>query len=88
MSIDKGLLDILCCPVTKTPVKPLAKDKLDILNRAIREGGIKLRDGSAVEAPLEEGLITQDGKTIYRVSDGIPIMLEDQGIAANQVPGW
>lgn len=88
MSIDKGLLDILCCPVTKTPVKPLTKDKLDILNRAIEQGGIKLRDGSVVEAPLEEGLITQDGKTIYRVSDGIPIMLEDQAIAANQVSGW
>ena len=88
MSIDKGLLDILCCPVTKTPVKPLNKDKLDILNRAIKQGGISLRDGSAVEEPLEDGLITQDGKTIYRISDGIPIMLEDQGIAANQVPGW
>lgn len=88
MSIDKGLLDILCCPVTKTPVKPLAKDKLDILNRAIEQGEIKLRDGSVADAPLEEALITQDGKTIYRVSDGIPIMLEDQGIAANQVPGW
>ena len=88
MSIDKGLLEILCCPVTKSPVKPLTKDKLDILNRAIEEGGIKLRDGSPVDAPLEEGLITQDSKTIYRVNDGTPIMLEDQGIAANQVPGW
>lgn len=88
MSIDKGLLDILCCPVTKTPVKPLGKDKLDILNRAIEQGGIKLRDGTAVDTPLEEALITQDGKTIYRVSDGIPIMLEDQGIGANQVSGW
>lgn len=88
MSIDKGLLDILCCPVTKTPVKPLARDKLDILNRAIEQGEIKFRDGSVVDSPLEEALITQDGKTIYRVSDDIPIMLEDQGIAANQVPGW
>ncbi len=88
MSIDKGLLEILCCPVTKTPVKPLGKDKLDILNRAIEEGGIKHRDGSVVETPLEEGLITQDGKTVYPVSDGIPIMLEDQGIAADQVAGW
>ena len=88
MSIDQGLLDILCCPVTKVPVKPLSKDKLDILNRAIEQGEIKQRDGSGVESPLEEGLITADGKTIYPVSDGIPIMLEDQGIAANQVSGW
>lgn len=88
MSIDKGLLDILCCPITKAPVQPLGKDRLAILNQAIEKGDVKLRDGSAVDEPLEEALITSDGKTIYRVSDGIPIMLEDQGIPANQIPGW
>ncbi|MDX1513140.1 MAG: Trm112 family protein [Gammaproteobacteria bacterium] len=88
MSIDKGLLDILCCPVTKTPVKPLPADRLAIINREIEKGEIKYVDGSAVEEPLEEALITTDGKTVYRIDDGIPIMLEDQGIIANQVSGW
>lgn len=88
MGIDKGLLDILCCPVTKTPVKPLPADKLAILNREIENGGVMYVDGSAVDTPLEEALITTDGKTVYRIDDGIPIMLEDQGIVANQVPGW
>lgn len=88
MSIDKGLLDILCCPVTKTPVKPLTADKLAIINRVIDDGGVSYVDGSPVEKPLEEALITTDGKIVYRIDDGIPIMLEDQGIAANQVPGW
>lgn len=88
MSIDKGLLDILCCPVTKTPVKPLPPDKLAILNREIENGEVKYSDGSTVEAPLEEALITSDGKTVYRISDGIPIMLEDQAIYAKQIAGW
>lgn len=88
MTVDKHLLEILVCPVTKTPVKVLAKDKLAILNREVEKGGIAHVDGSPVEEPLDEALITEDGRTLYRVSDGIPVMLEEQGISAKQVPGW
>ena len=88
MSIDKGLLDILCCPVTKTPLKSLQADKIAIINREIENGDVKFIDGSPVDKPLEEALITTDGKTVYRIDDGIPVMLEDQGIVASQVPGW
>ena len=88
MSVDKHLLEILVCPATKTPVQLLAKDKLAILNRKVGEGEICYVDGSPVEEPLEEALITEDGRTLYRVSDGIPVMLEEQGITAKQVPGW
>ena len=88
MSVDKHLLEILVCPVTKTPVQLLAKDKLAILNREVGKGEISHVDGSPVEEPLEEALITEDGRTLYRVSDGIPVMLEEQGISAKQVPGW
>ncbi|GMQ75393.1 MAG: Trm112 family protein [Gammaproteobacteria bacterium] len=88
MSIDKHLLEILVCPVTKTPVKMLAKDKLAILNREVDKGEVTYVDGSPVEGPLDEALITEDGRTLYRVSDGIPVMLEEQGISAKQVPGW
>ncbi|MDX1433780.1 MAG: Trm112 family protein, partial [Gammaproteobacteria bacterium] len=84
----KHLLEILVCPVTKTPVKLLSKDKLAILNREVEKGGVTYVNGRAVEEPLEEGLITDDGRLVYRVNDGIPVMLEDQGIMANQVPGW
>ena len=38
--MDKRLLDILCDPVTKTPVKLLSRTQLDALNREIaRETG-------------------------------------------------
>ena len=88
MTVDKHLLEILVCPVTKTPVKVLAKDKLAILNREVEKGVIAYVDGSPVDEPLDEALITEDGRTLYRVSDGIPVMLEEQGISAKQVPGW
>jgi len=88
MSLDKHLLEILVCPATKTPVKLLAKDKLAILNREVDKGTVAYLDGSSVEEQLDEALITEDGRTLYRVSDGIPVMLEEQGISAKQVPGW
>ena len=88
MSIDKKLLEILVCPTTKVPVKLLSKDKLAVLNRCIEAGEVRYADGSSVAAPLQDGLITDDARTVYPVDDDIPIMLEDQAIAANQVPGW
>jgi uncharacterized protein YbaR (Trm112 family) len=88
MSIDSRLIDILVCPVTKTPVKPLPKDKLALLNHAIGQQSIRDQAGSPVEGALDEALVTTDGKTIYPVEDGIPVMLEEHGIAASQIPGW
>jgi len=80
MPIDKNLLEILCCPVTKVPVKVLPKPKLNALNERIAAGEVKRVSGETVEAPLEEALITENGTTIYRVDDGIPVMLEEEGI--------
>jgi len=88
VAVDHDLLDILACPLTKVPVKPLTKDRLAILNAEIARGSVADRQGNRVAAPLEEALITVDGKTIYVVEDGTPNMLSEHGIAAHQVPGW
>ena len=83
--MDKRLLDILCCPVTKTPVKPLGKAQLDALNRAIANGGVRTTADAAVSAPLQAGLITADGKVVYRIEDDIPVMLADEAIGTAQL---
>ena len=62
-------------------------DQLARLNERIQGGGVKYFDGSDVDKPLEEGLITEDGETTYRIDDGIPVMLVDQGILMAQVSG-
>jgi uncharacterized protein YbaR (Trm112 family) len=88
MPIDQRLLDILCCPVSRVPVVPLAKGQLAELNRRIAAGGVQTVAGVALSAPLAEGLITTDGKVIYRVDDGIPVMLPDEGIGTTQLDGF
>ncbi|HET7931181.1 MAG TPA: hypothetical protein VFL63_07320 [Rhodanobacteraceae bacterium] len=83
--MDKRLLDILCDPVTKTPVRPLRRDELEALNRAIGAGSVDTVGGQKVAAPLAAGLITSDRKVVYRIEDDIPVMLADEGIGTLQL---
>ena len=45
-------------------------------------GGVQRVDGVPQTEPLREALITRDRKTVYRVDDGIPVLLIEEGIAA------
>jgi len=88
MGIDKKLLDILCDPVTKVPVTVLPGKKLERLNGDIEKGEVRYVSGETVDRILEAGLITEDGKVIYRIDDDIPVMLEDMGIGTTQFENW
>ena len=83
--MDKRLLDILCCPASKIPLALLTKAQLDALNTAIRDGMVQTVAGVAVGTPLAAGLITTDGKVIYRIDDDIPVMLADEAIGTTQL---
>ncbi|WP_243049608.1 Trm112 family protein [Dyella sp. RRB7] len=83
--MDKRLLDILCCPVSKVPVRPLTRNELEALNSAIGAGQVQTVAGVAIGEALAEGLITTDRKVIYRVEDGIPVMLPEEGIGTLQL---
>ena len=84
MAVDRKLLEILCCPVTKVPVKLLDKARVKRLNEEIDGGEVRYVDGSPVRERIAEALITENDMTIYRVDDGIPVMLEEKGITTLQ----
>jgi len=84
MPVNGKLLEILCCPVSKTPLTVLGQQKLDKLNDAIKSGEALFVDGEKVMDPLHEALITEDGKVVYPVKDDIPVLLEEQGIGTTQ----
>ena len=44
--------------------------------------------GTAISQRVDEALITTDGKVIYRVEDGIPVMLPEEGIGTTQLPDF
>jgi len=80
MPVDSELLEILVCPETRQPVRPAEPALLEGLNARIRAGELRNRGGEAVTAPLEEGLVREDGKILYPVDDGIPVMLVEESI--------
>jgi uncharacterized protein YbaR (Trm112 family) len=85
MPIDGKLLEILCCPVSKTPLVRLPPDKLRKLNAAISAGEVQYVHGEVVKDPLRDGLMTEDERVIYPVVDDIPILLEEKGIGTTQL---
>ena len=85
--MDRKLLDLLVCPATRQPLALLDKPGLEALSRAIAAGGVQRADDTPQTEPVREALITRDRKTIYRVDDGIPVLLIEEGIAATAVEG-
>lgn len=83
--MDRKLLDILVCPATRQPLARLDKRGLEALNSAIATGAIQRVDGAAQADAIREALVTRDGRTVYRIDDGIPVLLIEEGIATAQI---
>lgn len=84
MAIPDTLLDILVCPVSHEPLRPLEKRRLKTLNQRIEAGDVQYVDHSEVAETAREALITRNDKVIYLVIDGIPMLLPDRGIGTTQ----
>jgi uncharacterized protein YbaR (Trm112 family) len=81
MPVDRELLEILVCPETRQPVRPATAEQLEAVNRRVRSGELRNRGGEPVGQALQEALVREDGKVLYPVDDGIPVMLIEQSIA-------
>ena len=86
MSFDLRLLDIVCCPATHLPLKPMSESMLARLNARIGAGRLRYRDGSPVTEPLDQALVTADERFAYAIRDDIPILLEEQAIPLAEAP--
>jgi uncharacterized protein YbaR (Trm112 family) len=83
--MDRKLLDILACPATRQPLAMLETRGLDLLNRAIAAGDVRRVDDSQQSEPVREALVTRDRKLVYRIDDGIPVLLVEEAIGTGQV---
>jgi uncharacterized protein YbaR (Trm112 family) len=83
--MDRKLLDLLVSPGTRQPLFLLDSAGLEALNRAIAGGNIARADGSIQSQALREALVTSDRKQVFRVEDGIPVLLTDEAIATAQI---
>ena len=83
--MDKKLLTILRCPVTHKGLSLARAATLHAVNTAIESGRISNRDGRVLDETLSEALITDDGKVLYPVADGIPVLLEGESVNMEQL---
>jgi uncharacterized protein YbaR (Trm112 family) len=84
--MDKRLLDIpIVCPVTKLPLQLLDRERLMRLNTAITAGQLRNRSALPLPETLSEALVTRDGRLVYPVREGIPVLLEEESIDWQQL---
>lgn len=86
--MDKRLLDILCCPTTRSPLRIMTEPELAALNLGILGDGVVNGGGARVSTTVANGLITRDGRTVYRIDDDIPVMLADEAIGTSQLTNF
>jgi uncharacterized protein YbaR (Trm112 family) len=80
MPVNPELLEILVCPESKQPVFSASQEILAKVNAEISAGRLRNRGGEKVEEAISEGLVREDGKILYPVDDGIPVMLIEESI--------
>jgi uncharacterized protein YbaR (Trm112 family) len=82
MAVDPKLLEILVCPVDKTPLEVVE------LPEAVRARLVdKYREQFKDEVPVVEvGLASPAGR-VYPVVSGIPVMLVDEALSRDEIEG-
>jgi uncharacterized protein YbaR (Trm112 family) len=65
--MDVALLELICCPLTHQGLRMANKAELILAcAKTSRE--------------ISEGLIREDGRMLYPISDGIPLLVPEEGI--------
>jgi uncharacterized protein YbaR (Trm112 family) len=80
MSLNPALLEILCCPETGEKLQEMYGEPFEALNRDLESGTKENRRGEKQTAAWEGALIRRDGKLVFPVRNGIPVLLLDEAV--------
>lgn len=65
--MDASLLEFLCCPMTHQALRPA-------------DPAVLAQASAKASRVIEEGLVREDGRVVYPVAGGIPLLLPEEGI--------
>ena len=82
MAVDPKLLEILVCPVDKTPLE-VVELPVAVRQRLVEKYRDQFKDDEPV---IEVGLASSAGR-VYPVVSGIPVMLVDDALTREEIEG-
>jgi uncharacterized protein YbaR (Trm112 family) len=75
------LLQLLRCPVDRTPLTEASSDLIAQINGAIAAGRAANLGGQRLQRAIDGGLVRAAGDVLYPIADGIPVLLRDEAIS-------
>ncbi len=78
--VDESLLEILVCPEDKSKLSLANQEILETVNNEINLGRLFTLGGKALTESISEGLLREDGKRLYPIKNGIPVLLREEAI--------
>jgi len=79
-TIDPELLAILVCPETHQSLALAAEAEVARVNERIASGAQRTVAGAEVLEPVDGGLVREDGRVLYPIRQGIPVLLVEEGL--------
>jgi len=77
--------ELLRCPETHQKLTAAPPGLLARLRSEQAAGKLFTSAGKLVPAPIEEGLLREDGAMLYPVWDGIPVMVVEEAIPLTNI---
>jgi len=77
--IQPSLLALLACPESHQPLRLATTGELEKIRALAGSSALKDVSGEPLPSRIDGALIREDGKLAYRIDEGIPILLVEQG---------
>ncbi|MCX7391668.1 MAG: hypothetical protein NTX02_10840 [Planctomycetia bacterium] len=78
--IDLELLQLLCCPVDRSPLHEAGPDLLNAINEAIKKKALYTLSGRPVQKQVHGVLVRRDNSVGYLIHDFIPALIGEEGV--------
>jgi uncharacterized protein YbaR (Trm112 family) len=84
---DVSLLEVLACPENLSPLRLATGAEVEAIRAKVAKGSVHDRDGRTPPSDFDGVLIRADGRVGYAITNGIPDMITDEGLALDATVG-
>lgn len=78
--VDESFLSLLRCPRTGGALQLAGAGELADHNQRVRDGRLSNSAGEKLDREMEGALLSECGRWLYPVHDGIPVLLAEEAV--------